>query len=186
MTSILLLHIISIKGGVGTIMFKKIITIVLGIFSLFGMIYGETIDIGDLTISHSHNETTKSFTLHKIENQKYILKFQHYGIKTKNITIYLYLNNNHIFTIDDGNSHRNNIKPYPNITLDVSSIVVDGNNNISLKLANGNLGGGSWGYKINDAILVSSSTAKAPIPTPALLVSILAITAIILKNKNNK
>lgn len=166
-------------------MLKKII-ILMGIFSLFGMVYGEIINIGDLTISESNKETTKTFTLNKIENQKYILKFQHYGVKTKNITIYLYLNNNHIFTIDDNNSHHNNVKPYSNITLDISSVVVDGNNNISLKLVDGNLGSGSWGYKINDAVITTPTAVKTPIPTSAIVLSILAVFFIVSNEKKIK
>ncbi len=142
------------------------------------MVYGDVV-IGDLTISKYCNETTKLFTIHKLENQKYFLKFQHYGLKTKNITICLYLNNILIYTIDSSNSHHINNKPYPNVTLDVSSDIINGKNNITLRLVKGNLGNG-WGYKISNAIIYTSSM-KLPPPYASIIISILGIIVTVLK-----
>jgi len=173
-------------------MFKKIIILV-GIFSLFGMIYGETITIGGylkLTKTVSCDNYTFPLSIDSSED-KYLLKFTHYGTATFNANstkIYLYLNGHLIYSIDDTNNKAPSHEGYVNIPVDKSYFEIHEDNILQL---NGPVNNGY--YVVRDFELTYNNTSTAfttmnvPPPTPSIIFSILLITILILRNKiNNK
>ncbi|WP_292460911.1 hypothetical protein [Methanothermococcus sp.] len=173
-------------------MFKKII-ILMGIFSLFGMIYGETIDIGNLEVSnfsHPSYPNVISFKLNNLNGSSYMLNFTHYGNINWTITksILLYLNGRAIYTFKKDNCGWGWDKKTTLITISKSYLKIENN---ELKLVPDGQIKKSTYYKLNDITMVikttttTTSTTKAPIPTPAIIISILAVVLIILKNREN-
>jgi len=169
-------------------MFKKIMFLML-IFSLFGMVYGETITIGGylkLTKTVSCDNYTFPLDIDSSED-KYLLRFTHYGAATFNTTtkIYLYLNGHLIYTIDDTNNKAPYYKGYVSVPVDKSYFEIHGDNILQL---NGSIDNSYYVVKDFELTYNSTSTAstpmKVPPPIPALILSILLITILILRNKN--
>ena len=170
-------------------MFKKIMFLMLLIFSLFGMVYGETIDIGgDLRLTKTVPYDNYTFPLNIDSSEdKYLLRFTHYGAATFNTTtkIYLYLNGHLIYTIDDTNNKAPYYKGYVSVPVDKSYFEIHGDNILQL---NGSIDNSYYVVKDFELTYNSTSTAstpmKVPPPIPALILSILLITILILRNKN--
>lgn len=140
---------------------------------MVGTVYGETLNLGDLTVTKTKNEDSTSFNINKVENQAYDLSFVHYG-NVKNITVVLYLNNHSIFIIKKDNIVNFN-KNKPTISIDITDSIVDGKNNISLKLVDGNLKKNQW-YKLNRiTISTQNSSIKTPIPPGVIAISLIGV-----------
>ncbi|AEH06826.1 hypothetical protein [Methanothermococcus okinawensis] len=174
-------------------MFKKIIILIV-VFSLLGMVYGETINIGDLEVKNSSPSDNLTFKLN-LNGNKYMLKFTHYGNINWTITpsITLYLNNHDISTFDKNNSGLGWNKKSKSIVVDKSNFNI-GNNTLKLE-SNGPIKKYTY-YKLKDIILIvnntntstnstssNTSTAKAPIPTPAIVIGVLTMIFIMFKYK---
>lgn len=168
----------------GENMFKKMISLI-GILLLVGTVYGEAIYIEDLTIKDSNNyETTKPFTINKVENQAYDLSFVHYG-NVDNITVVLYLNNYSIFIIKKDHLINFGNKNKPTISIDITDRIVNGKNNISLKLVEGNPAKNQW-YKLNRiTISTQNPPIKTPVPLGAIAISLIGVLILLVRHHEN-
>ncbi|WP_456419246.1 hypothetical protein [Methanocaldococcus infernus] len=118
-------------------------------------------------IDNESLEASKTFTIEKGENLEYFLCFQHYGTRTKNITYGIYLNGELIYLIDKPIHIKN--KPYPVVKINVSKLLKNGSNTITLKLEKGDIKGGY--YKLNDIYL----EVKASAPIPLLAIALVSL-----------
>ncbi|ADG13541.1 conserved hypothetical protein [Methanocaldococcus infernus ME] len=152
-------------------MIKKLLFL---LFLLLFLPYGSSLSIGDLKIDNESLEASKTFTIEKSENLEYFISFQHYGTRTKDITYGVYLNGELIYSIKP--VHIKN-KPYPVVKINVSKLLKNGSNTITLKLEKGDIKGGY--YKLNDISL--EVKASAPIPILAIALVSLVVPLLVVR-----
>ncbi|XRP96780.1 hypothetical protein ACO3UB_07515 [Methanocaldococcus sp. 16A] len=164
-------------------MLKKMIFLV-GILLLCGVVYGETIPIpGELEVTKNKHVDNITFNIDKVENQEYILKFQHYGTFSfsGNFNVSLYLNGNLIYTINDSNNAAPFNKKTASIT--ITNYLKNGNNVLELKVTGNNIKGNY--YKITNIFILTTPTTnpttKTPIPPLAIILTLIIISTIALK-----
>ncbi len=161
-------------------MFKKIVLLV-GILLLICTVYGE-IYFDELEVKETENKDNVSFTIDKVENQKYILKFQHYGNINESMRVYLYLNDNLVYTIDEGNKGSPSSKK--NESIDITNYLKNGEN--ILKLVGENLaveGDYNPYYKLRNITI--NPTAKAPIPFGVVIFSLIGMAFLLIRYSKN-
>ncbi|ENN96587.1 hypothetical protein J422_01455 [Methanocaldococcus villosus KIN24-T80] len=160
-------------------MLKKMIILV-GILLLISAIYGEALNLGSLNVTKKQKMKNISFTINKVKNQKYTLNFIHYGNINENMKVYLYLNDNLIYTIGDSNDGSGHYKKRK--SLDITKYLNDGSNILKLEGENLNTANYSVYYKLEN-ITISTPTTKTPIPLGAVILTLIAIPLIILRKK---
>ncbi|MBB6401854.1 hypothetical protein HNP92_001159 [Methanococcus maripaludis] len=101
----------------------KSISWILILFLLFSS--SNALELNDLSVSSTHTEVSKSFSINKVEDYTYILSYNRYGTLNETIVANIYLNGQMIAMHGEG-SQRNDFSK------DITNILKDGENSLKI------------------------------------------------------
>ena len=126
-----------------------------------------------IKVTESNPTKTIIFNIDKVENYTYKLSFVHYGNIKESMQVYIYLNGNLVYTIDDSNDASPTYRK--NATINITNYLRNGEN--VLKVEGVNLIGNEnyHPYYVLDEVYINEPT-KAPINFKLMIYTLLIIS----------